>query len=105
MSRKSVTISLTLITDPNLSTTAKVIYAVLKSFQSGKSGSLSAPSVIASHKEITNRSNLSQNTVVKCLNKLESVGWITRERTAGLPNTYVFTTPLTQFNGDDGRVK
>jgi len=95
MSRKSVTIPLTFVTDPNLSTAAKVIYAVLKSFKSGKSGSLVAPSIIASHKEIIDRSNLSQKTVVKGLNKLESAGWIARQRTEGLPNRYIFTTPLT----------
>ncbi len=105
MSRKSVTIPLTFVTDPNLSTAAKVIYAVLKSFKSGKSGSLVAPSIIASHKEIIDRSNLSQKTVVKGLNKLESAGWIARQRTEGLPNRYIFTTPLTQFDGDNERIK
>ena len=103
MSRKSITIPLIFITDHNLSTAAKVIYVVLKSFQISKPDILFAPSVIASHKEITERSNLSQNTVVRGLNKLESAGWIARQRTAGLPTGYVFTTPLTQFDASNER--
>ncbi len=99
MSRKNLTISLSLVVDASLSPTAKVIYLVLKSFQKGKADNLPAASIIVTHRQIIERSGFSHTTVVKALNNLESAGWVRRRRNSGSANKYIFTTPAADADG------
>jgi predicted transcriptional regulator len=91
-SKTNVTIPLALVTSDNLSPAAKVIYAVLKSFQKGKTVSHNYSSVVVTHAEIMERSNLSKNTIMKAINQLMKTGWIVREINWGSANRYIFTT-------------
>ena len=91
-SKTNVIIPLALVTSGNLSPAAKVIYAVLKSFQKGKTVSHNYSSVTVTHAEVVNRSNLSIKTVIKSLNQLVATGWIEREFNWGSANRYIFTT-------------
>ncbi len=90
MSRKNISLPLTLVIDDNLSTAAKVIYAVLKTFQTPKTNSPLNAWVIVTHNELMHRSNLSKHTIVKALNLLTATGWIQKQRNAGSANTYIF---------------
>lgn len=103
MKKKNVTVPLPLIIDSNLSSSAKVVYVVLKSFPPTAAVQPFAarpqpfapktrePAVVAAHQEIASRSGLSQNTIVKALQKLEAAGWIVPERRIGSANRYVFS--------------
>ncbi len=91
MSKKNLILPLALVTDDNLSTAAKVIYGVVKSFQKGKTLPHNNTSVIVTHAEIIERSNLSKQTVVKALNLLEANNWIEQQRNLGSANRYIFT--------------
>jgi len=91
-SKTNVIIPLAIVTSEQLSPTAKVIYAVLKSFQSGKTITGNNSPVIVTHAEISQRSHLSVNTVMKALNQLAKVEAIIRERNEGSANRYIFTT-------------
>ena len=105
MKKKNVTVPLPLIIDSNLSSSAKVVYVVLKSFPPTAAGQpfaarpqpfaskTSESAVVAAHQEIARRSRLSANTIVKALRKLEAAGWIVRERRLGAANRYVFSEP------------
>jgi DNA-binding MarR family transcriptional regulator len=93
MNRKNITIPLALVINPELSTAAKVIYAILKTFQTDKNATNLDSSVIVTHGEIIERSNLSKHTVTKALNLLASNGWIEWRQNAGAANQYTFTTP------------
>ncbi len=93
MSRKNVSIPLNLITGDNLSTAAKVIYAVLKTFQTGRIMPYANDSVVVTHNQIIKRSSLSKHTVIKALNLLEATGWIEREVNSGFASEYIFTIP------------
>lgn len=97
MSKKNVILPLAIVTNTNLSASAKVIYAVLKSFQNGKTASQTATSVMVTHGQITERSNLSKHTVVKALNRLAETGWIGRQRNVGSANRYIFMTPTSEI--------
>ncbi len=89
---------LDLILDGKFSPSAKVVYAVLKTFPKDKvpAVSLASPGVTVTHREIIGRSNLSRHTVVKALTRLVLAGWIIKERSVGSTNRYVFTTPVTE---------
>lgn len=89
-----MTLPLDLILDGEISSNAKIIYAVLKSFSKGKVKTGSAPAVTVTHREITKTSNLSGHTVVKSLTRLEQAGWIAQQRSAGSANQYIFTNPI-----------
>jgi DNA-binding MarR family transcriptional regulator len=91
--RKNVLIPIELVTDNNLPPSAKIIYAVLKSFQKGKPNTDSAASVILTHAEIIEKSNFSKHTVAKALNLLERNRWIEQQRNSGSANRYIFTAP------------
>jgi DNA-binding MarR family transcriptional regulator len=78
----------------DLSSSSKVIYAILKSFQKGKAIANYDSSIIVTHAEIIERSHLSKKTVIKALNQLEQEGWIERERNLGSANRYIFTIPV-----------
>ena len=93
MIRKNMLVDLNLILAIDLSPTAKFIYQVLKTFQKGEQRRVSKNSVTITHREIVRASGLSQNTIVKALNNLESSGWIYRERNSGSANKYIFMTP------------
>lgn len=80
-----ITIPFQLAVDTNLSSAAKAIYLVLKSFQKGNQ------KLNLSHREIIERSKLSHLTVTKALKNLEEMEWILIERNLGSPNTYSFT--------------
>ena len=88
-----VIIPLALVVSDNLSPTAKTVYAVLKTFQTGKTAVHLNPSIVATHAEIMNRSNLSKTTVTKALNQLKANGWIDWETNSGSANRYNFVNP------------
>lgn len=85
-----VIVPLTIVTSQNLSLAAKTVYAVLKTFQKGKTAAHLNPSVVVTHAEIVTRSNLSKTTVVKALNQLKANGWIDWETSSGSANKYIF---------------
>jgi DNA-binding MarR family transcriptional regulator len=91
-----VLIPLAVITSDELSLAAKSIYAVLKSFQTGKTLPHNNSPVIVTHGEIAERSHLSKNTVMKALNQLEKSGWIEQERNIGSANKYIFPQRISQ---------
>ncbi len=88
--KKEILIPSALLLDTLLSPTAKLVYGVLKSFQIGKHASGVESSIIVSHREIMQRSGLSQKTVVKALNHLEAAGWIGRQINWGSASRYIF---------------
>jgi DNA-binding MarR family transcriptional regulator len=90
-SKTIVILPLSVVTSDDLSPSAKVIYAILKSFQKGKTLPNNDSSVIVTHAEIIERSHLSKKTVGKALNQLEEQGWIEQERNLGSANKYIFT--------------
>jgi len=79
-----ITIPNQLALDAHLSSAAKAIYLVLKSFQRGHQ------KLILTHKDIIERSNLSHLTVIKALKNLEERNWISIIRNSGSPNSYSF---------------
>ena len=89
-SKTKVIIPLAIVICDDLSPSAKVIYAILKSFQKGKTLLNNDSSIIVTHAEIIERSHLSKKTVTKALNQLEQKGWIERERNLGSANRYIF---------------
>ena len=88
--KTNVIIPLALVTSDNLSLAAKTVYAVLKTFQKGKTAAHLNPSVVVTHAEIVLRANLSKNTVMKALNQLKANGWIDWEINSGSANRYIF---------------
>lgn len=98
MSRKRQIVPLPtdLILDGGISSNAKVVYAVLRTLPKDKVQAGSATVVTVTHREITGKSNLSHQTVVKSLARLELTGWIIQVRSAGAANRYVFTTPVSR---------
>jgi DNA-binding MarR family transcriptional regulator len=91
-SKTKVILPLAIVMSEDLSASAKVIYAILKSFQKGKTIPTNDSSIIVTHAEIIERSRLSKKTVTKALNELEQEGWIERERNLGSANRYIFMT-------------
>jgi DNA-binding MarR family transcriptional regulator len=89
-SKTKVILPLAIVMSQDLSPSAKVIYAILKSFQKGKTVANNDSSVIVTHAEIIERSHLSKKTVTKALAQLEAEGWIERERNIGSANRYIF---------------
>jgi DNA-binding MarR family transcriptional regulator len=92
-SKTIVILPLAVVISDDLSPSAKVIYAILKSFQTGKTLPKNDSSVIVTHAEIIERSHLSKKTVTKALNQLEEQGWIEQERNLGSANKYIFAIP------------
>ena len=92
--KTKIILPLAIVISNNLSPSAKVIYAILKSFQKGKTLLNNDSSIIVTHAEIIERSHLSKKTVTKALNQLEEEGWIERERNIGSANRYIFTIPV-----------
>ena len=92
-SKSNVILPLAIVKSGDLFPAAKVVYAVLKSFQKGKTLPNNESSVIVTHAEIIERSFLSIKTVTKSLNQLEEERWIERERNSGSANKYIFTIP------------
>ena len=92
-SKTNVILPLAIATSSDLSPSSKVIYAILKSFQKGKTLPNNDSSVIVTHAEIIERSHLSKKTVTKSLNQLEQGGWIEQERNSGSANRYIFIIP------------
>lgn len=90
-SKTKVILPLAIVMSEDLSPSSKVIYAILKSFQKGKTLANNDSSIIVTHAEIIQRSHLSKRTVTKALNQLEEEGWIERERNLGSANRYIFT--------------
>ena len=88
-----VIIPLVLVISDNLSPAVKTVYAVLKTFQRGKTAAHLNPSIVVTHAEIVNRSNLSKTTVTKALNQLKANGWIDWETNSGSANRYNFVSP------------
>ena len=93
-SKTKVILPLAIVMGENLSPSAKVIYAILKSFQKSRIVPNQDSSIIVTHAEIIERSHLSKKTVTKALNQLEVEGWIERERNLGSANKYIFTIPV-----------
>ncbi len=93
-SKTKVILPLAIVMSEDLSPSSKVIYAILKSFQKGKTIPNNDSSIIVTHAEIIERSHLSKKTVTKALNQLEEEGWIERERNLGSANRYFFTIPV-----------
>jgi DNA-binding GntR family transcriptional regulator len=92
-SKTNIILPLAIVTSNELSPSSKVIYAILKSFQKGKTLPNNDSSVIVTHAEIIEKSHLSKKTVTKALNQLEEEGWIEQERNSGSANKYMFTIP------------
>jgi DNA-binding MarR family transcriptional regulator len=92
-SKTNIILPLSVVTSDDLSPSAKVIYAILKSFQKGKTLPNNDSSVIVTHAEIIERSRLSKKTVAKALSQLDEEGWIEQERNSGSANKYIFTIP------------
>lgn len=93
-SKTKVILPLDIVMSDDLSPSSKVIYAILKSFQKGKTIPNNDSSIIVTHAEIIERSHLSKKTVTKALNQLEEEGWIERQRNLGSANRYIFTIPV-----------
>ena len=93
-SKTKVILPLAIVMSDDLSPSSKVVYAILKSFQKGKTIPNNDSSIIVTHAEIIERSHLSKKTVTKALNQLEEEGWIERERNLGSANRYFFTIPV-----------
>lgn len=93
-SKTKVILPLAIVMSEELSPSAKVIYAILKSFQKGKTVANNDSSIIVTHAEISQRSHLSKKTVTKALDQLGAEGWIERERNLGSANRYIFTIPV-----------
>ncbi len=93
-SKTKVILPLIIVMSQDLSPSSKVIYAILKSFQKGKTIPNNDSSIIVTHAEIIERSHLSKKTVTKALNQLEKEEWIERERNLGSANRYIFTIPF-----------
>lgn len=89
-SKTKVILPLAVVMSNKLSPSAKVIYAILKSFQKSKTIPNNDSSIIVTHAEIIERSHLSKKTVTKALNQLEEEGWIEQERNLGSANRYIF---------------
>ena len=89
----NVIIPVRLVISDDLSLAAKTVYAVLKTFQKGKTAAHLNPPVVVTHGEIAERSHLSKNTVMKALNQLKINGWIDWETNLGSANRYIFITP------------
>ncbi len=89
MRHNTIGIPIPCLFDPTVSTTAKVIYLVLKSFPKDKSSTSNEKIVTVSHSEIIGKSGLSQKTVVKALKNLESTGWIQKINEMGRKNKYI----------------
>ncbi len=92
-----------LILDVRIFANAKIVYALLKTFPtnivkadlpSSHHFAAAATSVTVTHGAITQRSGLSQHTIAKSLNRLETAGWIIQERSLGSANKYYFTAPV-----------
>lgn len=95
--RQSIALPTDLIFDDRISSNAKVVFAVLMTFPKDKvraGSAVAAPAVTVTHREVIEKSNLSQHTVVKSLARLKLTGWITQERIAGFANRYVLTLPV-----------
>lgn len=93
-SKTKVILPLAIVMSEDLSPSAKVIYAILKSFQKGKTVLNQDSSIIVTHAEIMERSHLSKKTVTKALNQLEQEGWVEREKNLGSANRYIFKIPV-----------
>lgn len=95
MSRKRLTIGLPLdlILDVEISSNAKIVYAVLKSFLIGKLKPGQKPFVVVARREIMDKSGLSLHTVTKSIAALTRAGWIRPEKIWGSANRYFFTSP------------
>jgi DNA-binding MarR family transcriptional regulator len=93
-SKTRIILPLAIVISHDLSPSAKVIYAILKSFQKGKTIPDNDSSIVVTHSEIIERSHLSKRTVTKALDQLEEKGWIKRERNSGSANRYIFTIPF-----------
>ena len=91
--KNHVILPLAIVISDDLSPAAKTVYAVLKSFQKGKTTPQNNSSVIITQAEIVERCHLSKVTVMKALNQLAKAGWIERERNIGSANRYIFTNP------------
>ncbi len=84
-----VTIPFDLVLDPKVSANAVRLYAVLQSFVIGKPKKAVNPAIVITHREMVERSNLSQKTLVKSLTQLENAGWISKQTNLGSANRYV----------------
>jgi predicted RNA-binding protein (virulence factor B family) len=89
----NVIIPIALVTDPELSLAAKTVYAILKTFQTGKTLPHLNPSIVVTHREIMERSHLSKKTVRKAIGELVKTGWIEQQTNWGSANGYVFVNP------------
>ena len=95
--RTKITLPFDLILDQRVSANSVRVYAVLKSFVVGKPQKGIKPSVIVSHRELEEVSQLSHKTLVKSLTQLENSGWIAKKINSGSANLYIFTQTI--FDG------
>ncbi len=95
MSRKRLTINLPLdlILDVEISSNAKIVYAVLKSFPVGKPKPGQKQFGVIARRDIMEKSGLALHTVTKAIAALKHAGWIYSEKIQGSANRYFFTTP------------
>lgn len=96
MSRKRllITLPLDLLLDVEISSNAKIVYAVLRSFLVGKHKPGHKLFVRVAKREIVEKSGLSLHTVTKSITILKRAGWIRAEKIWGAANRYFFTAPV-----------
>jgi hypothetical protein len=73
----------------NLTTSAKWLYATLRSFANNHDGG-----IFPSYKAIMQRGGLTKNAVAKGLAELEHFGWIVRDKNKGKSNHYILYCPF-----------
>ena len=95
MSRKRTTINLPLelLLDTGISSNAKIVYIVMKSFLVGKPKPGQKIFVVVTRREMIDKSGLSLHTVTKSIAALKRAGWICPENIWGSANRYFFTSP------------
>ncbi|HEY8560129.1 MAG TPA: helix-turn-helix domain-containing protein [Pyrinomonadaceae bacterium] len=79
-----------------LTTPAKWLYVVLKSFQNHRS-----KRTFPGYEKIMKQSGMTRNAVAKGLKELEHWGYIVRNKTSGKVNNYEFRSPAALSNGED----
>lgn len=103
--RQNITLPADLILDIRISANAKIVYAILKTLPKNKvetdspsfptaAANAGAVPVTVTHGATIERCGLSRHTVVKSLNRLETAGWIIKERSLGSANRYYLTAPI-----------
>ena len=92
--RSIIILPLDLILDRKVSSNAKIVYAVLKSFSVEKPKPGNRLFVRVAQRDVMEKCGLSRHTVTKALKALKRAGWVRPEKIWGSANEYAFTSPV-----------